>query len=107
MNTTLLRAETGKIAAILFRCARVAGSTAFNKPLPKWQGLRTFLRLLSQFYPAGVRLAFRRSHPGELVRQLLRETLESLQALPDQQAAAQIRQQLDEIARRRAAEEGE
>jgi len=35
------------------------------------------------------------------------ETLESLQALPDQQAAAQIRQRLDEIARRRATEESE
>ena len=34
-------------------------------------------------------------------------TLEGLEALPDQEAATRVRQQLDEIARRRALEEGE
>ncbi len=34
-------------------------------------------------------------------------TLEGLDALPDQEAASRVRQQLDEIARRRALEEGE
>ena len=34
-------------------------------------------------------------------------TLEGLQALPDQEAASRVRQQLDEITRRRALEEGE
>src|SRR5712692_1471915 len=34
-------------------------------------------------------------------------TLEGLEALPDQEAASRVRQQLDEIARRRALEEGE
>ncbi len=34
-------------------------------------------------------------------------TLEGVNALPDPQVAAQVRQQLDEIARRRAVEEGE
>ena len=34
-------------------------------------------------------------------------TLEGLQALPDQEAATRVRQQLDEIGRRRALEEGE
>ena len=34
-------------------------------------------------------------------------TLEGLQALPDQDAATRVRQQLDEIGRRRALEEGE
>jgi predicted transcriptional regulator len=33
-------------------------------------------------------------------------TLEGLKALPDQEAASRVRQQLDEIARRRALEEG-
>ena len=34
-------------------------------------------------------------------------TLEGLEALPDQETATRVRQQLDEIARRRALEEGE
>ena len=34
-------------------------------------------------------------------------TLEGLEALPDQEAASRVRQQLDEIARRRVLEEGE
>lgn len=34
-------------------------------------------------------------------------TLESLEALPDREAATRVRQQLDEIARRRALEEGD
>ncbi len=34
-------------------------------------------------------------------------TLEGLEALPDQEAATRVRQQLDEIGRRRALEEGE
>ncbi len=34
-------------------------------------------------------------------------TLEGLQALPNQEAANRVRQQLDEISRRRAVEEGE
>ncbi len=34
-------------------------------------------------------------------------TLEGLEALPDQEAASRVRQQLDEITRRRALEEGE
>jgi predicted transcriptional regulator len=34
-------------------------------------------------------------------------TLEGLAALPDQETASRVRQQLDEIARRRALEEGE
>ncbi|SRR5258708_6192459 len=63
------------------------------------------------YYPNFTEQEFVSDFVGRILADLLvsfsGETLERLRALPDQQSATQIRQQLDEIARRRAAEEGE
>ena len=102
------------IFEILYERRKVAYTTAMNTMtrLAKKNFLRVEKRDQTYvYYPNFTQQEFVSRFVGRILENLFvsfsGETLESLQALPDQQAATQIRQQLDEITRRRAAEEGE
>src|SRR2546421_7962100 len=104
-----------EVFEILYERRRIAYTTVMNTMtrLAKKNLLHVVEKhdLAYVYYPNQTQQEFVSRFVGRILEDLFvnfsGETLESLQALPDQQAAAQIRQQLDEIARRRAAEEGE
>lgn len=102
------------IFEILYERRRVAYTTVMNTMtrLAKKHFLRVEKRDQTYiYYPNFTQQEFVSRFVGRIIENLFvsfsGETLESLSTLPDQLAAAQIRQQLDEIARRRAEEEGE
>ncbi len=102
------------IFEVLYERRKVAYTTAMNTMtrLAKKNVLRVEKRDQTYvYYPNFTEQEFVSRFVGRILENLFVSfsgaTLESLQTLPDQQAAAQIREKLDEIARRRAAEEGE
>ncbi len=102
------------IFEILYERRKVAYTTAMNTMtrLAKKHFLRVEKRDQTYiYYPNFTEQEFVSRFVGRILENLFVSfsgaTLESLQTLPDQGTAAQIREKLDEIARRRAQEEGE
>jgi len=102
------------IFEILYERRKVAYTTAMNTMtrLAKKHFLRVEKRDQTYvYYPNFTEQEFVSRFVGRILENLFVSfsgaTLESLQTLPDQGTATQLREKLDEIARRRAAEEGE
>jgi len=102
------------IFEILYDRRRVAYTTVMNTMtrLAKKNFLRVEKRDQTYvYYPNFTEQEFVSRFVGRILENLFVSfsgaTLEGLNALPDQEAANLARQQLDEISRRRAAEEGE
>jgi predicted transcriptional regulator len=103
-----------EVFEVLYERRRVAYTTAMNTMtrLAKKHLLRVEKRDTAYvYYPTLTQPEFVSRFVGRILEDLFVNfsgaTLEGLNALPDQQAANHARALLDEIARRRAAEEGE
>src|SRR5438067_9819767 len=103
-----------EVFEVLYERRRVAYTTAMNTMtrLAKKHLLRVEKRDTAYvYYPTLTKPEFVSRFVGRILEDLFVNfsgaTLEGLNALPDQQAANHARQHLDEIARRRTAEEGE
>src|SRR5229473_8691199 len=103
-----------EVFEVLYERRRVAYTTAMNTMtrLAKKHLLRVEKRDQAYIYfPNLTQQEFVSRFVGHILENLYVNfsgaTLEGLEALPDQEAASRVRQQLDEIARRRTLEEGE
>jgi predicted transcriptional regulator len=103
-----------EVFEVLYERRKVAYTTAMNTMtrLAKKRLLRVEKRDQAYiYYPSFTQQEFVSRFVGRILEDLFVNfagaTREGLDALPDQQAAAQARALLDEIARRRAEEEGE